>query len=227
MPTISHSASTATCPTCGADTPRVGDTLTAGPGTWSQAPPPTTFSYEWKRCAIDDTACAAITGATSANYVVVGADVTHVLAVTVTARNADGSGTATSLPTGIVASAAGPRPVAAPTLTGLVIVGKQLSVSGGVWTPPASAFAVQWQRCSLDSATSTASGLTYTRLSAAVGCVNVPGATKATYSVTSADIAHRVRAVVTATAGSGDAATAISNTSSITLKPTAKKKKKK
>jgi len=226
LPTISGAAATVTCPTCGADNPRVGDTLTAASGAWSQAPPPFSFAYEWKRCAIDGTACTAISGATGLTYKVAAADVTHVLVLKVTALNKDGSGTATSLPTGIAASANGPLPSAVPTLTGSVIVGKQLGVSSGVWTPTASSYAIQWQRCSSGTATAIASGVTYTRTGAAIGCLNVAGATNATYGVTAADLSHRIRVIVTATISTGDVASAISNTSGVTVKPAAKKKKR-
>jgi len=227
LPTITGPTPTpVSCPNCGVANVKVGDTLTATTGTWSEAPPPASYAYEWKRCAIDDTACAAISGATGSTYKVAGADVTHVLVVTVTAVNADGSGKATSLPTGIVGTANGPSPYAVPTVTGLVIVGRQLSVSNGVWIPGASAYAIQWQRCNRETSTSTTSGVVITTVSAAVGCANVAGATKDTYSVTAADIAHRIRAVVTASTSSGETASAISNTSSLALKPTPKKKKK-
>ena len=224
LPAITGSTTTATCNQCGVDTPNVGDTLMANPGTWSQAPPPSSYSYDWKRCATDGSACAS-TGATGATYKVAGADVTHVLVVTVTATNADGSGTATSLPTGIVDSAAGPVLRATPTLSGLVIVGRQLSISPGVWAPAATSYAIQWQRCNRETSTATGAGVTVTTVSAAVGCVNVKGATGSTYSVTSADLAHRIRAVVTATT-SGGSASAISNVSSLALQATPKKKKK-
>jgi len=228
LPTISAGAAGAViCTACGVSTPLVGATLTAGNGTWSQAPSPFSFAYQWKRCAIDNTRCEDIAGATTTTYKVTAADVTHVLTVKVTAFNAEGSGTATSSPTGIVASASGPLPVALPTLTGSVIIGKQLSVSNGIWTPSASSYAVQWQRCGSGAASATASGLTYTATGAAIGCLNVAGATSPTYSITANDLNHRIRVVVTAAISTGDAASAISNTSGLTLKATPAKKKKK
>ncbi len=222
LPTINATATTVTCPTCGIASPNVGDTLTALPGSWSQAPAPASYSYDWKRCEIDGTKCTT-TGVTTTTYKVGTADMTHVLVVTVTAVNKDGSGTATSLPTGIINAATGPRATAIPTLSGLVIVGKSLSISNGVWSPAPTSYAIQWQRCAFEGATSTTSGVTETRISSAIGCVNVAGQTNSTYNVTAADIAHRVRAVVTAT-GAGGAASAISNTSSLALKPKPKKK---
>jgi len=175
---------------------------------------------------VDVTACVNIDGATSSGYTMTSADVSHVLIATVTASNADGSAKAVSLPTGIVASANGPTPQAIPTLTGSVIVGHQLSVSTGVWTPAVSGFAIQWQRCLDFGASSIASGLTETRIESAIGCQNVKAATGGTYNVTAADLVHRIRVVVTAKMASGDAASAISNTSGVARVPTPRKKTK-
>jgi len=226
LPVITGSSSTVTCPTCGVDKPRVGQRFTVSTGTWSQAPPPTGYAYQWRRCAVDVTTCVNIDGATSATYTMTSADVSHVLIAIVTASNADGSAKAISLPTGIVASASGPTPQAAPTLTGSVIVGHQLSISTGVWSPAVSGYAIQWQRCLDFGASSIASGLTETRVESAIGCQNVKGATGGTYNITAADLVHRIRAVVTAQMASGDAASAISNTSGVARLPKAKPKKK-
>jgi uncharacterized repeat protein (TIGR01451 family) len=75
------------------DTPPVkGDTLTATPGTWVGSG--LTFSYEWVRCAPNDSdgsECSPIDGATGSTYLVSAADVGHSIAVAVTASNAFGS----------------------------------------------------------------------------------------------------------------------------------------
>src|ERR671935_1426087 len=64
-------------------TPREGSTLTAANGTWSNSP--TTFTYQWQRCATDGTACGDITSATDKTYTLVAGDVAHTLRVIVTA----------------------------------------------------------------------------------------------------------------------------------------------
>lgn len=71
--------------------PTQDTTLRASNGTWLNTP--TSFTYQWYRDGI------LIVGATSANYTAVAADVGHALTVAVTASNAGGSATATSLPT--------------------------------------------------------------------------------------------------------------------------------
>jgi hypothetical protein len=94
----------------------VGSTLVATHGTWSGSP--TSFHYAWSRCDATGAACLAIGGATGKIYTVTTSDVGHTVRVTVTARNADGSASATSAATAVVPtsgcpSATGPIPVAA------------------------------------------------------------------------------------------------------------------
>ena len=79
-----------------------GQTLTATHGKWSGSP--SSFSYAWSRCDSSGAACAGIAGATAKIYTVTDADVGHTLRVTVTAKNASGSGHATSAPTSVVTS---------------------------------------------------------------------------------------------------------------------------
>ena len=83
-------------------TARQGDLLTADPGTWSGAQP-MTFAYQWRRCDTNGANCSDIGGATSKTYTLTSADVGNKLRVRVRASNSAGSGTATSLPTAVVA----------------------------------------------------------------------------------------------------------------------------
>src|SRR5919198_1475328 len=66
-------------------TAKEGSTLTANEGTWSNTP--TSFTYQWQRCAADGNGCGDINGATSKTYTPVGGDVGHALRVVVTAVN--------------------------------------------------------------------------------------------------------------------------------------------
>ena len=94
-------------------TARVGEELRASPGSWSGSP--TSFGYQWQRCNIDAVVCTDVVGATGTTYGVRLADLGFRLRVIVTAKNAKGSGTATSVPTAVVAPTT-PPPNGRPTL---------------------------------------------------------------------------------------------------------------
>jgi hypothetical protein len=83
-----------------AGSPVVGGTLTANEGTWANAP--TSFGYQWQRCDAGGNGCGAIAGATSKTYAVSSDDFGDTLRVTVSARNARGSSSATSAPSAVV-----------------------------------------------------------------------------------------------------------------------------
>ena len=82
-----------------------GQTLTAQPGSWSNVP--TSYGYQWRRCDGSGNSCTDITGATSAGYLLVAADVGSTVRVAVTAANGGGSSTAVSAPTAVVAGVFG------------------------------------------------------------------------------------------------------------------------
>src|SRR5690348_16285841 len=76
-------APTNTTPPSIGGTAKVGSTLTANDGAWSNSP--TTFTYQWRRCSTDGTGCGDISGATSKTYVLVNGDLAHTVRVVVTA----------------------------------------------------------------------------------------------------------------------------------------------
>ena len=169
-----------------------GSTLTASNGTWSNAP--TSYAYQWRRCASDGTACGDITGATKQGYTVSATDVERTVRVVVTASNADGKTSSTSVATDVVDSKTGPANSVTPAVSGTATVGQELKVSTGTWAPKPSSYSYQWQRCT----------------STGTDCRNVAGATASTYGVRSADVDRRLRALVTARTSFGRATVASS-----------------
>jgi hypothetical protein len=92
-----------TAPPTVSGTPKVGQQLSADPGSWSGSP--TSFAYQWQRCDADVAACSNVVGATAKTYGVQAGDLGYRLRVTVTARNGKGSATATSAITTVIAPA--------------------------------------------------------------------------------------------------------------------------
>src|SRR5947207_2555874 len=64
---------------------QVGETVSATPGTWANAP--TEFNYQWLRCNASGGGCANVAGATAKTYGVRNADAGYTLRAEVTARN--------------------------------------------------------------------------------------------------------------------------------------------
>jgi hypothetical protein len=91
-------------------TPRDGEPLTTSTGEWTGTPA-ITHTYQWRRC--DGDVCTDLPGATSDTYVPTAADVGQQIRVAVTATNAGGSVTASSVPTAAVLARVVP-PVEAP-----------------------------------------------------------------------------------------------------------------
>jgi len=179
-------------------TAKSGEKLTASTGSWSNSP--TSFAYQWQRCASDGRSCGDITSATSQSYTVATGDVGHALRVVVTATNADGHSSATSAATDPVNSANGPSNSVRPSVSGTAVVGHTLTVSNGSWSPTPSSFTRQWQRCDSDGSS----------------CVNISGATGQSYGVRADDVGHRVRALVTAHTSSGQTTVASSASDVVT-----------
>lgn len=177
-------------------TERSGSTLTASTGTWSNTP--TSYTYQWQRCATDGTSCGDIVGATKQTYTLASDDVTHTVRVVVTAVNADGKASANSDPTGVISSSGGPSNTVKPTVTGTAAVGQELRSTIGTWTPAPTSSSRQWQRCAGDG----------------TACLNITGATGVSYGVRLADVGHRLRVLVTAHT-SGGAASAVSNPTAV------------
>jgi Concanavalin A-like lectin/glucanases superfamily len=79
-----------------------GHLLRASTGTWTGTPP-LHYAYQWQRCNSSGEACSAISGATSSTYVATASDVGSTLRIAITAANAGGATSASSLATAQVA----------------------------------------------------------------------------------------------------------------------------
>ncbi|MDX3073331.1 IPT/TIG domain-containing protein [Streptomyces sp. MI02-7b] len=149
-------------------TVRVGEKLTASPGTWSAAPE--AYAYQWRA---DGT---AISGATGSAYTVPSSLLGKKLTVTVTARRAGyRDGTATT-PSATVAKGLAPKATAHPAIKGTVRVGVKLTAAPGTWSPAPSSYAYQWK----------ADGKA------------ISGATKSTYTVPASLAGRKLSLTVTA-----------------------------
>jgi hypothetical protein len=111
-------------------TVRQGELVTAGAGTWSGAQP-MTFAYQWRRCDANGTSCSNIIGATSKTYTLTSADVGNTLRVRVRASNDAGSGTATSVPSAVVAGQP-PKSISLHTGQSVVVYGRAVNLFGSV-----------------------------------------------------------------------------------------------
>lgn len=92
----------------------------------------------------------------------------------------------------------------APTITGQAVQGATLTATGGQWTgAQPMTFAFQWRRCG------TGGG----------NCVNIAGATAATYVLTAGDVGRRLRVRVTATNADGSVAATSAPTAVVAAGP--------
>ena len=160
--------------------------LKASRGSWNGGTP-LRYTYAWSRCSSTGTECQILDGAGKSSYESVAGDVGHRMRATVTATNSDGSTEASSAPSAVVAAAA-PKHKGRPTISGEAVDGRVLSAGEGAWKGTAPfTYIYQWDRCGHGS------------------CTPIVDATEKTYRAQTADIAYRLRVLVTATnsAGSG------------------------
>ena len=170
-------------------TPEVGETLTTDDGEWTGNP--TSFAYQWRRCA-GPTGCVNV-GSDAPSYLLGPDDLGHRIRVRVVATNGAGSGKATSLPTPV----GRPTRDIPPQISGTPEVGETLTTSDGEWTGNPTSFAYQWRRCA-----------------GPTGCVNV-GSDAPSYLLGPDDLGHRIRVRVRATNGAGSRSAASGPTPTI------------
>jgi hypothetical protein len=164
-----------------------GQSLSTSNGTWSNSP--TSYAYQWQDCDSSGSNCMNVSGATSSSYTPTRGDVNHTMRALVAASNTGGSALATSAQTPLVStpSPAAPVNTAVPAVSGTATQGQTLSTSNGTWSGSPTGYAYQWQDCN----------------SSGASCTNVSGATSSSYTLTSGDVNHTVRAVVTASNAGG------------------------
>ena len=182
LPTIGGTAST-------------GSTVTANPGTWTGSAP-ITFQYQWQICGTNGSNCHDIGGATAQTYAIQTGDVGNTLRVHVIAGNSDGSSSATSNPSALIAAGAtGPVNSSVPTISGTTTVGSTLTANAGTWTGANPiTFKYFWEICGADGN----------------NCHDISGATNQTYQLGPNDPGNTVRVRVGASNsdGSGSATSA-------------------
>jgi hypothetical protein len=174
---------------------RLGETLQGHVGTWTSGDGSRMrLTFSWQRCEADGTQCATIPGQPddirAARYTLTRADVGHTLRVQVRGVNASGERYAYSALTDVL-HLQPPRNLEAPTIRGTIRLGDTLGGHIGRWEWPAprgTRFSFQWQRCAADGS----------------GCANIAGADDSTYTLTRADVGHRVRVQVRAASAEGD-----------------------
>jgi hypothetical protein len=182
-------------------TAQVGQTLTAGSGTWTGTAP-IGYAYQWQDCNTLGEACVNIAGASASTYKLGAGDTGHTVRIVVTASNPGGSTPASSAASAVVTAAPPLSNTALPVISGVAREGETLSASNGTWTGEPSSFAYQWQDCSTLGAS----------------CSNIAAATASTYKLGAGDTGHTVRIVVTAKAGSGTATATSAQTAVVEAK---------
>ncbi len=195
--------------------PIVGVENVASVGTWDGNPTPD-LSYQWQKCpsAVDLARCAAISGATTVSYTPVVGDAGQFLRIKVTASNMSGTAVAYSVVSASYPVASRPVISTAPTLTGGITQGTTLTATKGIWTGvPAPVLTIQWYRCT------EALGAPASEVPS--DCAAIEGQTALTYTSREADLGSGIRAVISATNGSGTSFAATAATGRIASLPRA------
>jgi RHS repeat-associated protein len=142
-----------------------------------------------------------ISGATGPTYSLTAADVESELRVVVTATNADGQASATSVRTPVVTPVA-PANTEPPVITGEAKDGSILTASNGVWSGSHLTYSYQWQSCNEEAT-----------------CENIVGAEGSSYQIAHEDVGQRLQVVVTAENSSGTASATSQRTAVVQAAP--------
>ena len=186
-----------------------GQTLTATTGTWANSP--TSFTFQWLRCPAnggqpDGSDCTAIAFATSSTYTLSSADVGFTIRVRVTASNADGSASAASNATNIVAAAlSAPVNTGPPQISGTPVQGQTLTATNGTWTNNPTGYTYQWLHCPQSGGQPNGSD-----------CPAIAGATNNNLILQARDVGFRIRVRVTARNAAGSTSATSNPTATVT-----------
>jgi serine protease AprX len=173
---------TATAPPTIVGSAQVGQTLSASEGEWVGAAQ-LEYSFQWERCSASGETCSAIDGQTGTLFTPGSGDIGETVRVTVTASGGDGSTTATSAPTPVIAAEApaGVPTTEEPIVSGEPEPGQVLTAMAGATTGGgALTYSYRWRRCA---------NLYWF-------CTVIPGAESQTYRVTPDDLGKRLRVIV-------------------------------
>ena len=206
---IADARATATVKPSMSGTVAVGKTLTAAPGTWAGYPTPT-LTYKWYACTRAVTAardavpstCKVISGATRSTFKLTTAQRGKYVAVLVT-----GASLGTAATTWLSTTSVDVRATAIykPAIRGTTTVGKTLTAAKGTWTGyPTPTFTYQWYACTR--------AVTIARTTVPSTCVQISGATRSTFKLTTAQRGKYVAVLVTGTSLRTTATTWLSKT---------------
>ena len=146
-------------------TTREGETLSAQPGVWTNAPTGTTYSYQWLGCREErpglvtfpeesfheGRSCYPVSRSGEPHYTLSEVGTNTVIVVEVTATNSlEESGTAYSAATAPIAPGP-PIETAAPRISGEAVAGDTLHASGSKWRPEGTP-SYQWEQCNASGA---------------------------------------------------------------------------
>ncbi len=109
-------------------TPESGSTLTATEGRWSGNP--TDINVQWRRCDENGASCSNISGAEGTKYILKKVDEGNTIRARATASNADGSASATSVPTAVIRAGAATPPPPPSGGTGCQGAGATVQIAG-------------------------------------------------------------------------------------------------
>lgn len=155
----------------GSEKPGVGESLTCSPGEWRGSPSPT-FKYQWFHEGV------AIPSATASIYTVAAEYETQYLTCKVTAENGQGSPVTVESENRVKVPGVKPRNTEAPHIAGTVAAGDTVACEKGSWTgSPAPTYSYQWLKED----------------------IALPGETRTTYLIPSADRGLKISCEVTGT----------------------------